>query len=159
MAQKERQHGLVVLSGYVFLRRGDAVLLTRRFNTGYRDGDYSLPAGHLEDREFAIAGALRELKEEIGVIVSPSDLKPVHVMHRLCGDHERIDFFFEATNWEGSRQFWSRIDLMICSGRRLMRCPKIRFRIFVRHSRSIRRGSSTRSLKSLRIRWGRTVCI
>ena len=25
----------------------------------------------------------------------------IHVMHRLCRDDERVDFFFEAIKWEG----------------------------------------------------------
>lgn len=97
----QRKYYPVVLSSYVIFRKQNTVLLSRRCNTGYGDGDYSLPAGHIEEAEFATAGAIREAEEEVGVRLKPTDLVPVHVMHRHCGDHERIDFFFAATSWAG----------------------------------------------------------
>ena len=96
-----RKYYTVVIASYVILRQGDNVLLSRRYNTGYRDGEYSLPAGHIEENEFATAAAVREAREEVGVEVKPEDLAIAHVMHRHCGDHERIDFFFTAQQWTG----------------------------------------------------------
>jgi 8-oxo-dGTP diphosphatase len=58
------------------------VLLLIRANTGYMDGHASLPAGHVEPGEPADAAAVREAKEEIGVVVAPADVSFVHVMHR-----------------------------------------------------------------------------
>ncbi|MEO6077322.1 MAG: NUDIX domain-containing protein [Candidatus Andersenbacteria bacterium] len=101
MASSGRSYFTVVPSGYIFFRNGDSVLLSRRKNTGYHDGEYSLPAGHIEDREYVIAGTVREAKEEAGVDVKPEDVKLVHVMYRMCSDHVRADYFFEVTKWEG----------------------------------------------------------
>lgn len=93
----------VIPAVYVILRRGGQVLLLRRSNTGYHDGSYALPAGHIDGGESAVAAAVRETKEEIGLDITPEDLHFVHVMHRRAeeGDHERVDFFFEATKWQG----------------------------------------------------------
>lgn len=96
-----RKYYTTVISSYVIFQRGDKVLLSRRCNTGYRDGQYGLPAGHIEENEFATAAAIREAHEEAGVKVKPEDLAPVHIMHRHCGDHERIDFFFTCKKWTG----------------------------------------------------------
>jgi mutator protein MutT len=96
-----RKYYTVVISSYVIFEKDNKVLLSRRHNTGYRDGEYSLPAGHIEEAEFATAAAIREAQEEVGVMVIPTDLSSAHIMHRHCGDHERIDFFFTAKKWEG----------------------------------------------------------
>ncbi len=75
------------------------MLLLRRFNTGYEDGRYSVPAGHLDGNETVVA-AIREAREEVGVTIAPADLAVVGVMHRKT-DAERIDFFAAATRWVG----------------------------------------------------------
>ncbi len=83
----------MIASGYLMLIRGGKILLSRRFQTGYEDGKYSLPAGHIEDKETLTDGTCREIKEEIGVEIQSSDLRLVHVMHRKESDI-RMDFFF-----------------------------------------------------------------
>lgn len=83
----------------IFLR-DDQILLLRRFNTGYRDGEYTVPAGHLDGNETVIAAAMREAEEEVGVRVDAGQLKFSHVMHRL-EDDERVDFFLHVQEWEG----------------------------------------------------------
>lgn len=97
----KREYYTVVISSYMIFRQDDKVLLSRRCNTGYRDGEYGLPAGHIEENEFATAAAAREALEEVGVKVKTKDLIPAHIMHRHCGDHERIDFFFAVERWTG----------------------------------------------------------
>ena len=83
----------MIASGYLMLIRNGKILLSRRFQTGYEDGKYSLPAGHIEDNETLAAGTCREIREEIGIVLKPSDLQLVHVMHRKHFDI-RMDFFF-----------------------------------------------------------------
>src|SRR5688500_1097359 len=85
---------------HVFLVREGSVLLLRRANTGYEDGNYSVPAGHLDGDESATSAGAREALEETGVVIDTATLKFVGVMHRKSND-ERIDFFFEATSWSG----------------------------------------------------------
>jgi 8-oxo-dGTP pyrophosphatase MutT (NUDIX family) len=84
-----------------FLRDGQVLLLLRRFNTGWQDGNYSLPAGHVEAGETVTAAAIREAFEETGVLVQPADLEVVHVMHRKS-EEERIDFFLKVHDWSGT---------------------------------------------------------
>lgn len=85
---------------HLFLIREGQVLLLRRFNTGYEDGNYSVPAGHLDGDEEVVTAAIREAKEECGIEITPADMKVVGVMHRKSND-ERVDFFVTATKWNG----------------------------------------------------------
>ncbi len=80
--------------------RDEKILLLRRFQTGYRDGEYSVPAGHLDGNETVRAAALREAAEEVGVKIQPDDLLFSSVMHRNEGD-ERVDFFVIVRAWQG----------------------------------------------------------
>lgn len=80
--------------------REDQVLLLRRFNTGYADGQYSVPAGHLDGGETVIAAARREGLEEIGVHIEAGDVVFSSVVHRRDGD-ERVDFFVHVHKWQG----------------------------------------------------------
>lgn len=88
---------------YVICVKGSKILLHRRQNTGYIDGYYSTPSGHVEPEEQPTGCAVRELKEESGLTVEPEDLKMVVVVARIAveEDHERVDFFFEAKKWQG----------------------------------------------------------
>jgi 8-oxo-dGTP diphosphatase len=83
---------------HLFLFRQDQILLSRRLNTGYRDGEYSVPAGHLDGNETVIAAAMREAEEEIGLQLAPDDILFCGVMHRQ-EDDERVDFFVRILNW------------------------------------------------------------
>jgi ADP-ribose pyrophosphatase YjhB (NUDIX family) len=84
--------------------KGDTILLGRRCNTGYEDGKYSLPAGHVESNETFTECIIREAKEEIGVKLQLGDIKVAHLMHRDSGtteNNERVDVFFVAKAWGG----------------------------------------------------------
>ena len=85
---------------HLFLIKDDQVLLLRRFNTGWEDGNYSVPAGHADGNETMRQAMAREALEEIGVTIRPEDLEIAHVMHRMS-DSERVDFFFTAATWDG----------------------------------------------------------
>jgi len=85
---------------HLFLFRKDRVLLARRYNTGYEDGSYSLPAGHLEGGETVSQAAVREAKEELGIMVNEEDVHFSSVMHRKSDD-ERVDFFVCIDGWTG----------------------------------------------------------
>ena len=85
---------------YLLLIKDGTVLLLRRFNTGWRNGEYTLPAGHVDGDESIRSELCREAREEIGITIKPSDLRFAHVMHQR-DNHEYIDFYFVARSWEG----------------------------------------------------------
>jgi 8-oxo-dGTP pyrophosphatase MutT (NUDIX family) len=96
-----RERFRLLAAVHLFLLRDDMVLLLRRFNTGYEDGRYSVVAGHLDGGEEVIAAAIREAREETGIVIAPEDLTVVGVMHRKAAD-ERVDFFVVASRWAGT---------------------------------------------------------
>jgi 8-oxo-dGTP pyrophosphatase MutT (NUDIX family) len=93
-----------ISASYLTLFKDNKVLLLRRFNTGYEDGNYSMVAGHVDSGETFTQCVIREAEEEAGILLKPEDLKVVHVMHRNSGteeNNERVDVFFIAEKWDG----------------------------------------------------------
>ena len=87
---------------HLFLLREGEILLSRRFNTGFMDGYYSVPAGHIDGGETARECIVRESREEIGIEVRSTDLEMVHVMHRYSDEEIiYIDFFVTTREHAG----------------------------------------------------------
>jgi ADP-ribose pyrophosphatase YjhB (NUDIX family) len=93
----------VIPSCYLILIQDNKILLSRRFNTGYEDGNYSFVAGHLDGGETIREGMVREAKEESNIDSNVNDLEVVHVMHRVSAfnEDERVDVFLQAKKWSG----------------------------------------------------------
>lgn len=87
-----------------FIKDGQVALLKRK-NTGYRDGYYGVPAGHVDGGETIAAAMSREVFEEVGITIAAESLQPVHVMHRIVSQtEERIDYFYSIDAWKGQLQ-------------------------------------------------------
>ena len=99
MAMRKRFR--IYIASYLVLIKDDKVLLLKRINTGYQDGNYSLVAGHLDGAETAKQSIIRESEEEAGIIVKPDDLSVVHVMHRFRPEREYIDIYLKTDKWKG----------------------------------------------------------
>lgn len=99
----KKQYHTNIPASYLVLFKGSEVLLLRRANTGFCDGDYSLPAGHVEAGETFTQALTREIKEEVGIVLDPKNVKVEHVMHRKShtDGSERVDVFFKADKWQG----------------------------------------------------------
>ena len=101
-----RDHFRLKTAVFLILEQDGKYLLLRRFNTGYRDGEYSLVAGHVDGGEPMTNAMIREAFEEAGITLSHENLEVVHVMHRhseVAGtnDDEYVDFYFKATTYDG----------------------------------------------------------
>lgn len=91
---------------YVVFREANRVLLQQRQNTGYLDGHWATgAAGHVEQGETTVEAAIRECREELGLVITAEQLVPLTVLHRLqpTGQtgNDRVDFFFECRHWSG----------------------------------------------------------
>jgi 8-oxo-dGTP diphosphatase len=99
-----KQRHRIIPASYLVLCKDEKVLLVRRFNTGYGDGNYSMIAGHVEPGESFTQCILREAKEEAGIDIKPENLHVAHIMQRYSKDdenNERIDIYFIAKDWTG----------------------------------------------------------
>lgn len=86
------------VAAHLLLIKEGKILLLRRFNTGYEDGNYSVVAGHLDGDEDVKSAMIREAMEEAGIEIIPSNIHIVGAMHRKS-EVERIDFFLLADSW------------------------------------------------------------
>jgi 8-oxo-dGTP diphosphatase len=89
-----------IVDVHLLLIKDDELLLGIRKNTGYGDGTFHPPAGHLEADESVIDALVREAQEEIGVTIAPESVRLAHVMHNASGDG-RVAFFLEVKDWQG----------------------------------------------------------
>lgn len=99
----EKKYNSNTPASYLILIKDGEVLLSRRANTGYRDGSYSLPAGKVEAGETFTEALVREVKEEIGITLDPKMTEVTHIMHRKsdADGSDRIDIFFTVKGWQG----------------------------------------------------------
>lgn len=88
-------------AAFVCLIKNNKILLIRRFNTGFEDGNYSLPAGFIDKNETATQATVRECKEETGVSIKEKDLKFIHTMFRKGRGGVWVDHFFICKKWTG----------------------------------------------------------
>ena len=72
------------------------VLLLRRANTGFLDGWFTLPGGHVEENERILPAAVRECREETTLRVAEAEVKLV--MPYQGG----VDFVAVASRWSGT---------------------------------------------------------
>ena len=91
----------LITAVYILLEKGGKILMIRRYNTGFSDGQYSLVAGHVEKGESFKSAAVRELHEEVGISINEKDFELSHTMFRSLKSEERIDLFFNVNKWNG----------------------------------------------------------
>lgn len=96
-----KEHFKLRSAVHLILVRDGNVLMLRRFQIGWRDGDYSVVAGHLDGGETVTDAMVREAKEEACIDIAAQDLRVVHAMNRKGDDAEYVDFFLEADQWVG----------------------------------------------------------
>jgi ADP-ribose pyrophosphatase YjhB (NUDIX family) len=88
------------MASHLILLEDSNILMLRRFNTGYEDGNYSVIAGHVSSDESFTQAIVREAKEEANIEIEYINLQVLHVMHRRKVDEVRIDVFIKANKWK-----------------------------------------------------------
>lgn len=79
----------------VIVRYGDKVLLVR---SRLGKQHWALPGGGIHRREAPEDGAAREVKEEVGISISPKKLKLLHQLRHYNNSWQYVDFWlYEVT--------------------------------------------------------------
>lgn len=91
---------LAPVAVHLLLVRDGKILMLRRYNTGYEDGNYSVVAGHIDGGEQLKSAMIREAQEEAGITISPADLTVVAVIH-FREEEEYVHFFLHASRYSG----------------------------------------------------------
>ena len=80
------------------------VLMLRRHNTGWSDGLWTLPSGHIDAGEAAREAAIREVLEEVGCVVTLDNLNHAITLYRhdASTDMAWMDNFFITAHWSGT---------------------------------------------------------
>jgi len=91
LAEKE----LKTVGVVVCLDENQRFLIIRRSDIDKREGQWTLPGGHIDDEDGSIeAGAVRELEEEAGLVCKTSDLV-------YLGMPKDKKYYFLAKKWSG----------------------------------------------------------
>ena len=87
----------------IILKKDDQVLLIKRKNTDWGQGQWNFPGGLLEEGETLIQAAAREAREEVDVNINPEDLRLMHVLQvrkSATNTKDIFGFYFVATIWQ-----------------------------------------------------------
>lgn len=100
-----RAHGgrlaYVVDVSCMIIDEAGRVLMMQRAGSGYYDGFWSLPAGHPEVGETFVEAATREVREETGLDLQPSDLVLACTVQRPANP-DRVSLLFRCERWSGT---------------------------------------------------------
>lgn len=97
MSIMQERHSFKV-AAFVLLEKDGKIFMLRRLNTGWADGMWTIPSGHVEKEERVRDAAIKEVREEAGIIVKGEDLEFLYV-HTVADAY--VNFYFKATSWEG----------------------------------------------------------
>ncbi|MYC07892.1 MAG: NUDIX domain-containing protein [Chloroflexi bacterium] len=88
-----------VAAHLILVNGRNEILMLRRFNTGFKDGEYGLVAGHVEDGESLKSAMIREAREEASIVLSPDEMEVVGVIPSLFDEY--VYFFLSVDGWCG----------------------------------------------------------
>lgn len=94
---------MIIPAVWVIVRdTNDNVFLLQRANSGWRDGSWAVPAGHIEEHESPSAAAIREVHEEAGITVHPENLSDplIYFYPEDAMEHDRVSLFYTYVDEE-----------------------------------------------------------
>jgi 8-oxo-dGTP diphosphatase len=108
---------LLLVAAVVLLDEEGRVLLAQRPQGKSLAGLWEFPGGKIEAGERPEAALVRELREELGIDVKPTDLKPITFASHGYDDFHLLMPLWKASKWtgrleakEGQALVWAAID-------------------------------------------------
>lgn len=86
---------------HLFLVKDNKILVEKRKNRKYCNGQYDLIAGHIKGGQDVYDEIIRVAKEEVNIDIKREDLKVIQVMHHYGDDSEYIHYFFLTSEYTG----------------------------------------------------------
>ncbi len=87
---------------HLFLVIDGRILLEKRKNRDYCNGQYDVIASHILGGENAIDAIVRTARTEVNIVIKKEDLKIIQVMHQNDNGLEYINYFFLANQYSGT---------------------------------------------------------
>lgn len=75
--------------------KGDKILLLRRISQKWMDGKLQIPGGKTEPGESPLAAVSREAREELGIQISPDDVRHIATVAVRDGNNEYFALQFQ----------------------------------------------------------------
>lgn len=85
---------MVAPSVNIYVVNDGKLMLSRRANTGWMDGHLCAPGGHVEAGETPTIAMIREIQEELGIVVKQEDLEFLCVAVRNTSPTEYVAYEF-----------------------------------------------------------------
>ena len=86
----------------IIKNENNEILLQRRQGTKLWPGFLALPAGHIDEGEYAYEAAIREAKEELGINISVDNITDTFVVNRRNKSlMPYFDIYFEINKYDG----------------------------------------------------------
>jgi 8-oxo-dGTP diphosphatase len=94
-------HTVVAYALVMLVRDNSLLMLKRSAKNSFAPQAYSLPGGKVEKDESFRQAAIREINEELGIILQEDDLEFVHTFYRKGTEHELVACIFRCRKWQG----------------------------------------------------------
>lgn len=87
---------------HLFLIIDGKILVEKRKNREYCNGQYDVIASHILGGENVVDAIIRTAKTEVNIIIQKEDLEIIQVMHQNDNGLEYINYFFLANKYSGT---------------------------------------------------------
>lgn len=97
----EPERYMVRCAVHLLLVKDGKILVEKRKNREYCDGQYDVIASHIWGNEDVYSAIIRTAKIEVNIDVKREDLKIIQVMQQKSVPHEYINYFFITDKFTG----------------------------------------------------------